>query len=155
MLANSSTLEKARQEVATNLRAARVESVSTTAEITEQLAQVMTRKRRPTAAALFSQEKEFLKVQRERLKALDGNSEAGKVPPPPPPKQPPVAEGGDPDVDPGDDDDDEPLPSERGRRGRHERRRSRDPSRSQSRDTRQLEKDKFAKTIVLAAHILS
>ena len=34
-LANSSTLEKARQEVATNLRAARAESMSTTAEITE------------------------------------------------------------------------------------------------------------------------
>ena len=61
-LANSSTLEKARQEVATNLRAARAASRSTTAEITERLAQVLTRKRRPTAAALFSQEEEFLKA---------------------------------------------------------------------------------------------
>ena len=34
-LANSSTLEKAQQEVATNLRAARAESMSITAEITE------------------------------------------------------------------------------------------------------------------------
>ena len=84
-LANSSTLEKARQEVATNLRAARAESMSTTAEITERLAQVPTRKRRPTEAALFSQEEEFLKAQRERLEFLKENSEAGKVPPPPPP----------------------------------------------------------------------
>ena len=111
-LANSSTLEKARQEVATNLRAARAESMSTTAEIMERLAQVPTRKRRPTAAALFSQEEEFLQTQRERLEFLKGNTEPGKVPPPaPPPKQPPGAAGGDPGDDPGDDDDD--LPSER------------------------------------------
>ena len=71
-LANSSTLEKARQEVATNLRAAREESMSTTAEITERLAQVPTRKRRPTVAALFSQEEEFLQAQRERLEFLKG-----------------------------------------------------------------------------------
>ena len=129
-LANSSTLEKARQEVATNLRAARAESMSTTAEITERLAQVPARKRRPTAAALFSQEEEFLKAQRERLEFLKGNSEAGKVPPPPPPpRQPPIATGGDPDDDPGDDDDD-PPPSERSHRGRPDRRRSRNPSRS-------------------------
>ena len=85
MLVKSSTLEKARQEVATNLRVARAESMSTTAEITERLAQVLIRKRRPMAAALFSQEEEFLKVQREKLEFLKGNSEAGKVPPPPPP----------------------------------------------------------------------
>ena len=151
MLANTSTLEKARQEVATNLRAARAESMSTTAEITERLAQVPTRKRRATAAALFSQEEQFLKAQRERLEFLKGNSEAGKVPPPPPPlRQPPVATGGDPDDDPGDDDDD--LPSERSHRGR---RRSRNPSCSQSRDSRQLDKNVFAETIALAAHILS
>ena len=35
VLANSSTLEKARHKVATNLRAARAESISITAEITE------------------------------------------------------------------------------------------------------------------------
>ena len=123
-LANSSTLEKARQEVATNLRAraARAESMSTTAEITERLAQVPTRKRRPTAAALFSQEEEFLQPQRERLKFLKGNSKAGKVPPPPPPpKQPPVATGGNPGDDPGDDDDD-PPPSDHSHRGRPRRR---------------------------------
>ena len=108
VLANSSTLEKARQEVATNLRAARAESMSTTAEITERLAQVPTRKRRPTAAALFSQEEEFLKAQRERLEILKGNKGAGKVLPPPPPRQPPVAKGGDTDDNPGDDNDDEP-----------------------------------------------
>ena len=154
-LANSSTLEKARQAVATNLREARAESMSTTAEITERLAQVPMRKRRPTAAALFSQEQEFFKAQRERLEFLKGNSEAGKVPPPPPPpRQPPVIEGGDPDDDPGDDDDDAP-PSERSHRGRPNRRRSRNPSRSQSRDPRQLDKDEFAETIALAAHILS
>ena len=155
-LANSCTLEKARQEVATNLRAARAESMSTTAEITERLAQVPTRKRRPTAAALFSQEEEFLKAQRERLELLKGNEETGKVPPPPPPpKQLPVAEGGHPDDNTGDDDGDDETPSDQGRRGRHARRRSRDPSRSQSRDPRQLDKDEFAETIVLAAHILS
>ena len=115
MLANSSTLEKAWQEVATNLRAARAEFLSTTAEITEQLAQVPIRKRRPMAAALFFQEEEFLKAQRERLDFLKRNSEAGKVQLPPPPKQPPVAEGGNPDDDPGDDDNDEPPPSD-GRR---------------------------------------
>ena len=152
--AKSSTLEKARQEVATNLRAARAESMSTTAEITERLAQVPTRKRRPTSAVLFSQEEEFLKAQRERLEFLKGNSEAGKVPPPPPPRQPPIATGGDPDDDPGDDDDD-PLPSDRSHRGRPDRRRSRDPSRSQSRGPNQLDKDEFAETIALAAHILS
>ena len=140
VLANSSTLEKARQEVATNLRAARAESMSTMAEITERLAQVPTRKRRPTAAALFSQEEEFLRAQRVRLEHLKGNEEAGKVPPQPPPKQPPVTEGGDPDDDLGDNDDDEP-PSEQGRRGSHDRRRSWEPSRSQSRDPRQLDKD--------------
>ena len=44
------------------------------------------------AAALFFQEEEFLKAQRERLEVLKGNSKAGKVPPPPPPpRQPPVA----------------------------------------------------------------
>ena len=134
-LAKSSTLEKARQEVATNLRAARAESMSTTAEITERLAQVPTRKRRPTAAALFFQEEEFLKAQRERLKLLKGDEGAGKVPPPPPPppKQPPVIGGGDPDDDPGDDDDDK-TPSEQECRGHHDRRRSQEPSRFQSRD---------------------
>ena len=154
-LANSSTLEKVRQEVATNLRAASAESMSTTAEITERLAQVPTRKRRPTAVALFSQEEEFLKAQKERLEFLKGNEGVGKVPQPPPPKQPPVATGGNLDDDPGDDDDDDEPPSEQGRRGRHARRRSRDPFRSQSRDTRQLDKDEFAETIALAAHILS
>ena len=155
-LANSSTLEKARQEVATNLRAARAESMSTTVEITERLAQVPMRKRRPTAAALFFQEEECLKAQKERLEFLKGNEEAGKVPPPPPPpKQPPVAEGGDPDDDLGDNDDDDEPPSEQERGGRHARRRSRDPSCSQSRDPRQLDKDEFAETIALAAHILS
>ena len=126
-LANSSTLEKARQEVATNLRTARAESMSTTAEITERLAQVPTRKRRPIVAALFSQEEEFLQAQRKRLEFLKGNSEPGKVPPPPPPppRQPPGAVGGDPDDDPGDDDDD--LPSERSYRGRPERCRSGEP----------------------------
>ena len=153
-LPNSSTLEKARQEVATNLRVARAESMSTMAEITERLAQVPTRKRRPMAAALLSQEEEFLKAQRERLEFLKGNREAGKVPPPPPPRQPPIAAGGDPDDDPGDDDDD-PPPSERSHRGRPDRHRSWDPSRSQSRDPRQLDKDEFAETIALAAHILS
>ena len=155
VLANSSTLEKAQHEVATNLRAARAESMSTTAEITEQLAQVPTRKRRPTEAALFSQEDEFLKAQRARLEFLKGNSETGKVPPPPPLKQPPVAAGGDPGDDPGDDDDNEPPPSERSHRGRPNRCRSREPSRSQSSDPRQPDKDEFAETIALAAHILS
>ena len=154
-LANSSTLEKARQEVATNLRAARAESMSTTTEITERIAQVPTRKRRPTAAARFSQEEEYLQAQRERLEFLKGNSKAGKVPPPPPPpRQPPVATGGDPGDDPGDNDDD-PPPSEHSDRGRPKMRRSRDPSRSQSRDPRQLDKDEFAETIALAAHIRS
>ena len=153
-LANSSTLEKARHKVATNLRAARAESMSTTAEITERLAQVPMRKRRPMVAALFSQKEEFLQAQRERLQFLKGNSEAGKVPPPPPsPKQPPGATGGDPDDDPGDDDDD-PPPSKRSHRGRPRRRQSRNPSHSESRDPRQLDKDEFAGTIALAAHIL-
>ena len=76
------------------------------------------------------------------------------MPPPPPPKQPPVTEGGDPDDNPGDDDDDEP-PSEQGRRGCHVRCRSQEPSHSESRDPRQLDKDEFAETITLAAHILS
>ena len=136
------------------MRAARAESMSTTAEIMERLAQVPTRKRRPMAAALFSQEEQFLKAQRERLELLKGNSEAGKVPPPPPPRQPPVATGGNPDDDPGDDDDD-PPPSDHSHRGRPRRRHSRDPSRSQSRDPRKLDKDEFAKTLALAAHILS
>ena len=79
--------------------------MSTMAEIMERLAQVPMRKRRPTAAAFFSQEEEFLQAQRESLKFLKGNSEAGRVPPPPPPlKQPPVAGGGDLDDDPGDND---------------------------------------------------
>ena len=154
-LANSSTLEKARQDVATNLRAARAESMSSTAEITERLAQVPTRKWRPTAVALFSQEEEFLQAQRERLEFLKGNSEAGKVPPPPPPpRQPPVATGGDPGDNPGDDND-EPPSSEHSHGVRPRRRQSRDPSRSQCRDPRQLHKDEFAETITLAAQILS
>ena len=67
------------------------------------------------AAALFSQEEEFLKAQRERLEFLKGNSAAGKVPlPPPPPIRPPGAAGGDPGDDPGDDDKD---PSEHSHRG--------------------------------------
>ena len=90
--------------------------MSTTAEITERLAQVPTRKRRPTAAALFSQEEEFLQAQRERLEFLKGNTEPNKVPPPPPPpKQPPGAAGGNPGDDPRDDDDD--LPSEKATEG--------------------------------------
>ena len=125
-------------------------------EITERLAQVPIRMSRPTAAALFSREEEFLKAQRERLELLKGNSEAGKVlPPPPSPVLPPVAIGGNLDDDPGDDDDDdEALPSKRGRR-RTDRRRSRDPSHSHSRHPRQLNKDEFAETIALAAHVLS
>ena len=153
-LANSSTLEKSRQEVATNLRAARAESMSTTVEITERLAQVPTRKRWPTAAALFSQEEEFLLAQRERLEFLKGSAEPGKVPPPPPPlKLPPGAAGGDPGDDSGDDDDD--LPSERSHRGRPKRRRSREPSRSRARDPRTLEKEEFAETLALASVMLS
>ena len=113
------------------------------------------RKRRPTAAALFSQEEEFLQVQRERLEFLKGNSEADKLPPPPPPpRQQPVVIGGNPDTNPGGDNDD-PPPSERSHRGRPQRRRFRDPARSQSRDPRQLDKEEFAETIALSAHILS
>ena len=129
--------------------------MSTTAEIMKRFAQVPTRKRRSMAAALFSQEEEFLQAQRERLEFLKGNREAGKLPPPPPPpKNPPVTIGGDPDDNPGDDDKDPPT-SEHSHRGRPRRHLSRDPSRSLCRDPRQLDKDEFAEAIVLATHILS
>ena len=153
-LANSGTLEKSRQEVATNLWVARAKSMSTTAEITERLAQVPIKKRRPTVAALFSQKEEFLKAQSERLESLEGNSEAGKAPPPqPPPRVLPIAAEGDLDDYQGADNDETPF--ERSNSGHPNRRRSKDPSHSQSRGPTSLDNVEFAETIALATHILS
>ena len=98
----AASLVKAKEAISVNLMQARASSASTTAEIRARMAQLGKNKQRPTVAALFSQEEEFLRAQRERLEALKGTAGgAGGTPPLPP--------GGrvNPDPsDPGDDDDD-------------------------------------------------
>ena len=96
--------EKAKEVISVNLMQARASSASTTAEIRAGMAQLGRKnKQRPTVAALFSQEEQFLKAQRERLEALKGTAGGSGGAPPLPP-------GGraNPDPsDPGDDDDDD------------------------------------------------
>ena len=114
------SLEKAKEAISVNLMQARASCASTTAEIRAGMAQLRKKKQRPTVAALFSQEEEFLRAQREKLEALKGTAGGSGGTPPLPP-------GGraNPDPsDPGDDDDDDgSIPS---------RRRGNAPSRSPS-----------------------
>ena len=99
----AASLEKAKEAISVNLMQARASSASTTAEIRAGMAQLGKKKQRPTVAALFSQEEEFLRAQRERLEALKGTAGGSGGSPPLPP-------GGrmNPDPsDPGDDDNDD------------------------------------------------
>ena len=104
-------LEKAKEAISVNLMQARARSPSTTAEIRAGMAQLGKKKQRPTVAALFSQEEEFLRAQRERLEALKGTAGGSGGTPPLPP-------GGRANPDPSnpgddDDDDDGSVPSRR------------------------------------------
>ena len=56
----ATSLEKANEAVSVNLMQARASSASMTAEIRAGVAQFGKKKQRPTVAALFSQEEEFL-----------------------------------------------------------------------------------------------
>ena len=70
----AASLEKAKEAISVNLMQARASSASSTAEIRAGMAQLGKKKERPTVAALFSHEEEFLKAQRERLEALKGTA---------------------------------------------------------------------------------
>ena len=88
------------------------------------MAQLGKKKQRLTVAALFSQEEEFLRAQRERLEKLKGTAEgSGGAPPQQPPGTAANPDPSDPGDDDDDDDDDDSGPS---------RRRDRRPSRSPS-----------------------
>ena len=107
----AASLEKDKEAISVNLMQARASSASMTAEIRAGMAQLGKKKQRPTVAALFSQEEEFLRVQRERLEALKGTAGGSGGTPPLPP-------GGRANPDPSDpgDDDNSSAPS-RGRGG--------------------------------------
>ena len=109
----AASLEIAKEAIFVNLMQARASSASTTVQIRAGMAQLGRKKQRPTVAALFSQEEEFLRVQRERLEALKGTAGgSGGAPPLPPGGQ------ANPDrSDPGDDDDDDNGSNPSRRRG--------------------------------------
>ena len=107
----AASLEKAKEAISVNLMQARASSASMTADIRAGIAHLRKKKQRPTVAALFSQEEEFLNAQRERQEALKGSAGGSGGAPPLPP-------GGrvNPDrSDPGDDHDDDngSVPSRR------------------------------------------
>ena len=105
------TLEKAKEAISVNLMQARASSTSTTAEIRAGVAQLGKKKQRPTVAQLFSEEEEFLKAQRERLKILKGSAGGlGRQPLIKPPDVSANPDASDPRDDDDDDDDDDSQP---------------------------------------------
>ena len=109
----AASLEKAKEVISVNLMQARASSASMTAEIRARMAQLGKKKQRPTVAALFSEEEEFLRAQKERLEALKetAGGSGGTLPLPP---------GGRANPDPshpGDDDDDDNGSAPSRRRG--------------------------------------
>ena len=66
----AASMEKAKEAVLVNLMQAGASSASTTAEIRAGVAQLGKMKQRPTVSALFWQEEEFLRAQKDRLDFL-------------------------------------------------------------------------------------
>ena len=107
----AASLEKAKEAISVNLMQARASSASTTAEIRAGIAKLGKKKQRPTVAALFSQEEEFLRAQWERLEALKGTAGGSGGTPPLPPGGRANPDPSDPEDE--DDDEDGSAPSRR------------------------------------------